>query len=783
MEPGARVEVEGLSSSEATARLARDGPNEVPEEQRAWWRVFAGKLWGLSAWMIEAIAALSFVLGKNLDGAVALGLLLVNAVLGTVQETRASAAVVALRQRLAGIARVRRDGSWTNVPNRALVVGDVIRVRAGDVAPADAEIVDGTLRVDESTLTGESREIVEAPRDVLRSGTLVRRGEATLRVTAIGVHTLFGRTAELVAHARPKLHVEAVVDRLVRWLFVVVGLLVAITVGGSLVEGLPLADVLPLSLVLLMSAVPVALPVMFTVSMAVGSIELSRHGALLARLSAAEDAATLDVLCADKTGTLTTNHLALVGVTALGGASEQDVVEIAAQASNDANRDPIDVAILEAARARDVEVADVISFTPFSADTRRTEAVVVVRGTRRRVVKGALRTIASLAGVDGDARASIEAVGREVGASGARVLAVAQGAEDGALTLVGLVHLADPPRADSAALVATLRSLGVRVLMLTGDALSVATHVAHALGIGEIHLAHALEPAALARALDVGGLAEVLPEDKLRVVEALQAAGHVVGMTGDGVNDAPALRQAEVGIAVSGATDVAKGAASVVLTAEGLGAIVDLVRIGRSVYQRVLTWIVNKVSRTILKAGFVVGAFLATGRFVVSALAMVLLVFMTDFVKVALSTDRVRPSPRPETWDVGPLVGVAAALGALMLAEALGLLAFGWHALGLAAEPARLHTFSFATLLYFALFSLVSIRERRAFWSSAPSRLLGGALLADGIVAALITQIGIGDMGPLGIVDLALVIGVAAALSLGPNDLVKRRLLARIGKA
>jgi len=367
------------------------------------------------------------------------------------------------------------------------------------------------------------------------------------------------------------------------------------------------------------------------------------------------------------------------------------------------------------------------------------------------------------------------------------VLAVASGDTGGPLSLMGLVLLSDAVRPDSRELIDQLRGLGVQVKMLTGDALSVAREIAHGLGLGEIVRAPVLRAAqqdAQERARDLvagsGGFAEVFPEDKFLLVKALQAGGHVVGMTGDGVNDGPALGQAEVGIAVSGASDVAKGAASVVLTTEGLVSILDLVRIGRATYQRVLTWIINKVSRTILKAGFVVVAFLATGRFVISALGMVLLVFMTDFVKISLSTDRVTPSKRPETWNIGPLVTVAVVLGLIMLVEALGLLAFGWRRFGLDVNSGQLQAFSFLTLLFFALFSIVSIRERRAFWASRPGGVLALALAADACVGLAIATFGLGELRPLPAGQVAFIVAYALVCSLGPNDLLKAALIGRL---
>ena len=775
----------GLSSSEARKRLAEGGPNEVPEAKSHPVIGFALKFWGLSAWMLELIILVSFLLHKWTDLGVALALLVVNAILSFMQEQRASAAVSALRSSLQVSARSLRDGSWTVIPARELVTGDIVRVRSGDFVPADARIVAGTLEVDQSALTGESRQLAMAAQDIVHSGSVVRDGEATAVIVATGTRTLYGRTTELVGNAHPKLHVEQVINRLVRWLFVIVGVLVAIAVAVSLAQGHQLLDILPLSLVLLMGAVPVALPVMFTVSMAVGSMELARKGVLVTRLSAAEDAANMDVVCADKTGTLTMNRLTLTGALPQPGFSEDDVLRLGALASHEADQDPIDLAFLRAARAR--KLADgrerILSFTPFSARTRRTEAVFEQGGQNIRVMKGALRTLAEAARLDPAAIQALEERATEEARKGVRILAVARGAGEAGVELVGLALLRDAPRPDSRQLIEELKALGVTVKMLTGDALPVAREIADELGLGEVVRAPDLHrPGEATAALVEGssGFAEVFPEDKFLVVQNLQAAGHVVGMTGDGVNDAPAIRQAEVGIAVSGATDVAKGAASVVLTSEGLGGIVDLVRSGRAVYQRVLTWIINKVSRTILKSGFVVAAFLVTGQFVISAMGVVLLVFMTDFVKIALSTDRVRPSQHPETWKIGPLAGLAALLGLAMLGEALVLLAVGWQSFDLGHNPGQLQTFAFQTLLFFALFSIVSIRERRAFWSSAPSRILGAALTADAAVGLLIGAFGLAELRPVPLVASALIIATAAVSCLGINDAIKLFLLKRL---
>jgi len=772
----------GLTRSEVEVRRKEHGYNEVAEHKGHPVLTFLRKFWGVSAWMLELIMVLSAVLGKYSDLAVVSALLIVNAVLGFMQERRAAGVVDALRRRLQVSARVRRDSSWQVIPARDLVPGDIVRVRPGDIIPADVKLLTGALTVDQSALTGESKDADKAADAVLSSGSIVRRGEGNGVVMLTGAKTYFGRTTELVQLARPALHIEAVVAKIVRWLFVIVGGLLGVVAVLSLIRGAPLLEMLPLMLVLLMSAVPVALPVMFTISMAVGSKELARRGVLVTRLSAAEDAATMDVLCVDKTGTITMNRLAVTDVIPLGQATEADVLFAGALASQEANQDPIDLAFLAAARERrtldDRPPVIPVSFAPFDASNRRTEAVVEQNGQRLRVMKGAVRTIAEACGLQPTAIEALEARAGASAAKGHRTLAVARGAETGPPVLVGLVSLYDPPRPDAGPLIAALQDRGVGVRMLTGDAVAVASDIARGVGLPNIRRMADLK-AAIARAgtadpfAGADGFAEVFPEDKYIVVKQLQAAGHVTGMTGDGVNDAPALRQAEVGIAVSTATDVAKGAASVVLTDPGLTNIVALVEQGRAIYQRILTWIINKISRTILKAAFVAVAYVATGKFVVSAFSMLLLTFLTDFAKIALSTDHVRSSRKPETWDIGGFVAVAVSLGVAMVVETLLLLRLGWSHLGWGTNDDALYTVSFLMLLYFAVFSVVSARERRAFWSTMPSKTLMAALAADALTGTILTRVDLPGLMPLPWTQTLAILAYAMVSCLIVNDALK----------
>jgi len=782
---------QGLRSQEIGDRLKRYGYNEVPEKKSHPIVRFLTKFWGLTAWMLETIIVLSWILQKYQDVYVVTALLFLNSVVAFAEEQKASSAVEALKKRLQVNSRVLRDGAWRTVPAKELVPGDIVRVRSGDFVPADVKVIMGELGVDQSALTGESMEVDKGNDDVLYSGSVVRRGEANGIVILTGIRTYFGRTTQLVQIAHPKLHVEEVVSKIVRLLLAIVIALLTLAFAFSALRGVNLLEILPLMLVLLLSAIPVALPVMFTVSMAVGSMELAKKGVLVTRLSASEDAATMDIVCADKTGTITMNRLAVAGVIPLNGFEEQEVLLYGALASNEANQDPIDLAFIAAAKQRALVEDSFVQekFVPFDAKTRRTEALVKKRGERFRVMKGAVNVVAQSCGLDNKAISELESRMDEF-AKGYRTLAVARTDEQIQPRLVGLVALYDAPRPDSKRLIEELRDLGVPVKMLTGDALPVAREIARNVGLGNITKVSELKkliqnnPAKAAELTEKSdGFAEIYPEDKYAIVKSLQAKGHVTGMTGDGVNDAPALKQAEVGIAVSNATDVAKGAASVVLTGEGLSNIVDLVKIGRMVYERIITWILNKISRTILKSSLIVFAFLVTGKYIISSFAMILVVFMTDFVKISLSTDNVRWSRKPNTWNITAPVRVAVVLGLLMVVEASGLMYLGAKYFAIMSDDSALHTFTFEILFYFAAFSIFVVRERGHFWNSMPSKTLLAAITADIVAAIMIATVGIPGLRAIPLPMTLSVVAYSFLFSLIINDLIKFGLVKKTGIA
>src|SRR5665647_2227809 len=523
----------GLAHAEVDTRRKEHGYNEVAVQKEHPVRIFLAKFWGMSAWMLELIMVLSAFLRNYSDLAVVSVLLVVNAVVSFVQERRAAGVVETLRQRLQISSRVLRDATWQVVPARELVPGDIVRVRAGDVIPADVKLLSGTVSVNQSALTGESKDVDIVPGKVLSSGSVVRRGEGNGVVVLTGAKSYFGRTTELVQTARPKLHIDAVVAKIVRWLFVVVGTLLGVVVVMSLMRGTPLLEMIPLVLILFMSAIPLSLPVMFTVAMAVGSKELAKRGVLVTRLSAAEDAATMDVLCVDKTGTITMNQLAVTGVIPLEKSTEADVLFAGALASQESNQDPIDLAFLAAAKAHQafdgIPAVTPVSFAPFDAKSRRTEAVVEQNGQRMRVMKGAVRTIAEACGLQPPAIEALDARVSASAAKGYRTLAVARGPEKSTPALIGLVSLYDPPRPDAKQLIATLHDLGVQVKMLTGDALPVALEIGQGVGLSNIQRMADLKTASAQsgnKTADLfagaDGFAEVYPEDKYIVVKHLQ---------------------------------------------------------------------------------------------------------------------------------------------------------------------------------------------------------------------------------------------------------------------
>ena len=771
----------GLSPDEIQRRLKEYGYNEVPEKKVNPLLKLAKKFWGVTPWMLEFTVAMELVLGKMIEAYVIFGLLVFNAAVSYIQEEKANSAVALLRKRLMVNARVKRDGEWGLIAARELVPGDLLRLRAGDMVPADAQVIDGHLDVDQSALTGESLTVERKEGEVLYSGSIVKGGEATGIVTMTGLKTYFGRTAELVQIARPRLHIEEMISKVVRWLLVMVAVSVAAGMGLALLRGIDPLEIAPLTVILLVSAIPVALPTMFTISMALGSLELSKKGAIVTRLDAIEDAATMDVLCADKTGTITMNRLTVADALPVGNYLKKEVILYGALASQEANQDPIDLAFISKAReiGLPLDKYKQVGFVPFDPSTRRTEADLESEGRRIYAVKGAVNTIIRLCRDCNEELGRLQQEVEVLSAKGYRVLAVAEGPSGDEAELVGFAALYDKPREDSPKLISELKSLGVRVKMLTGDALPIAKEVAGQAGLGEnivkvSDLKDHIEDGATLRAIEESdGFAEIYPEDKYLIVKSLQARGHFVGMTGDGVNDAPALRQAEVGIAVSNATDIAKQASSAVLTAEGFEGIFEMVVIGRMVYQRVTSWTINKIIRTFKRVVFIVLAFVLTGKFVVSTFNMILLLFLSDYVTLSISTDKVRYSKSPERWNATALVKLGVLYGSMIVAESLLILYLGMNYFSLGDDLETLRTFIFVWLTLSGYFTVFSVRERRHFWDSRPSKWLAIALVVNTAVVYLISTMGLPGLAPISPAMYLFIFAYGLVTCLLVNDLVK----------
>ena len=773
--PGQPVPQNGLTSDEARGRLEKFGPNAMPDTSAHPLRMALQKFWAPVPWMLEAAIVLELVLGKYVEAAIIALLLLLNAALGLFQESRAQATLAALKSRLALSASVKRDGAWKTVPATDLVPGDLVKLSLGAVVAADVKLTSGEVLLDQSMLTGESVPIEAGAGLQTFAGALVRRGEAEAEVTATGTRTKFGRTAELVRTAHVVSTQQKAVLRVVRNLAAFNGAIIVLLVAYAWFLKMPVAEIMPLVLTAILASIPVALPATFTLASAIGARALAKLGVLPTRLSAVDEAASMVVLCADKTGTLTQNALTVTTVCPSPGFDEAHVLTLAALASSDGGQDPVDGAVRAAAIRKPISDAPkLVKFSAFDPAKKMSEATTTdATGNPERIVKGAFSVVSALAQPSPD----LVAAAKELEDKGFRVLAVAVGLAAG-MKLAGLIALSDPPRNDSAALIAELHDLGVRAVMVTGDASGTAAIVAKAVGLdGAVCPPGPIPDAVHPEQFAV--FAGVLPEDKFKLVKAFQAGGYTVGMCGDGANDAPALRQAQMGIAVSTATDVAKSAAGMVLTDAGLGGIVAAVKEGRITFQRILSYALNSITKKTVQVLFLAIGLLLTGHAILTPLLMVLIMITGDFLGMSLTTDHVRPSPQPNAWRVGNLTiaGVTMGLGELIFCTSI--LAFGAYRLGLAIGA--LQTLSFLVIVFGNQATTYTNRERRHLWSSRPSVWLLVSSVADILIASTLAIGGIA-MAPLPAWVVACTLAAAAAFAI-LLDLVKVPVFRRLGIA
>ena len=770
----------GLSQAEAEKRLAQYGPNEIAEKKTNVFLKFLSYFWGPIPWMIEAAVILSGVVRHWLDFFIILFLLFSNAMIAFWEEHQAGNEIAALKAKLAKIARVLRDGKWATPEVSELVPGDVIRLRLGDIVPADARVLAGDpVQVDQSALTGESLPVTRKPGEAVFSGSIIKRGETDAMVYATGANTYFGKTAELVESAHTVSHFQRAVLKIGDYLIILAVALVAMIVTFALFRHDPLLDTLEFALVLLVAAIPVAMPTVLSVTMAVGARLLAKKEAIVTKLSAIEELAGVDVLCSDKTGTLTQNKLTLGDPFCVNNIPADQVILWAALASRAEDKDTIDLAVIGGVKDdKELKSYQILHFQPFDPVHKRTEATVKGSdGKQFFVAKGAPQVILQMATNVGEVKPAVEKAVNEFAGRGFRSLGVARADQENKWQFVGVLPLFDPPREQAKATIASAGQMGVKVKMVTGDQLAIAQETSRQLGLGTNILdatvlqdSKNLQSAQLVGSIEkADGFAQVFPEDKYNIVDILQKHGHAVGMTGDGVNDAPALKKADCGIAVSGATDAARAAASIVLLAPGLHVIIDAIKESRRIFQRMNSYAIYRIAETLRVLFFMTLAILVFNFYPVTAVMIVMLAVLNDGAILSIAYDNVHYKDKPESWNMRLVLGISTVLGVIGVVAAFGLFYLGERVFHF--DHAHVQTLMYLKLSVAGHLTIFLTRTRGPFWSIRPARILWIAVLGTQAVATLIAVYGL-FMAPLGWGWAAFVWGYALAWFL-LNDRVK----------
>ncbi|MBE5729467.1 plasma-membrane proton-efflux P-type ATPase [Candidatus Parvarchaeota archaeon] len=739
---------DGLSEDEAKKRLEQYGLNEIQTKKQNVLIKFLSKFIGTIPLMLYIIIAISIVLNKYIDAYIVIGLLIFNGVTSFLEEYKADNTLELLKNKLSVLVKVERGGEWKTVQSKFIVPGDIIRIRLGDIAPADCKIIESDyLSVDQSMLTGESLPVDKKTNEIVFSSSVVREGEATAVVISTGKNTAFGKTAELVKIAKTRTHLEASIFRILEYLLVLDVALIAAIFIGSYFFGIQLLLVVPFSLLILLTSVPVALPAAFTVAMAYGTERLSSKNILVTKLEAIEEASTMTVICLDKTGTITKNQLSISDPIQYGKFSNVDVFRYAALASRVEDNDQIDLAIIHGAQERKIDLKGytVKTFKPFDPSTKTSSAVVSFNGNEITVLKGFPESVMETCKLSSNDKNKINSSIDEMASKGYRTIAVAY--KDGSKwNFVGVIPMNDKPREDSKKLIDELRSLDLNVKMLTGDNENTAKAIAKEVDIGDNILdVSALNGKSEKEIAEIitraDGFAGVYPKDKYTIVKALQDNGFHVGMTGDGVNDAPALKQAEVGIAVSNATDVAKSAADIVLTSEGIEPIVNAIKESRSIFERMITYTLKKVSRVLQTSIFLSIFFLILRFLPMRSIQLILALFLSDIGSISLSTDNELYSNHPDTWNIKVVFLVSLMFGIVAITQVSVLAYFGLNFMKL--PSAQFQTFIFLIFIASMELMTLSMRERRSFWSSMPSVLVLSQIIVSIAVAVVLSYYGI----------------------------------------
>ncbi len=799
----------GLSSKDVADRLRQYGYNEIHEKEEPLWHRIFRRFWGPIPWMIETAAILSALVRKWEDFIIITIMLLVNGLLDFLQEHRALNALKALKSKLTQAVTVLRDGRYITIPSRELVPGDIVKLRIGDVVPADVQLLRGEyLSIDQSALTGESLPVTRKQGEIAYAGTIVKQGEMVGLVVNTAANTRFHSVVALVAKAtlEERSHFQKMVIQIGNFLIILTIALVILILMVALFRHENVIEIARFALVLTVAAIPVALPAVLSVTMAVGALNLARRQAIVSKLTAIEELAGVDVFCSDKTGTLTKNEMQVAEPVLLDGHNERELFLYALLASRLENNDPIELPLFHYAKQKfpdlDWQSYEQIEFVPFDPIRKRTEATIARDGETFQVLKGAAQVLLEMADLPENELVAITNSIDLLASKGYRTLAVARREDaDKPLDLIGLIPLIDPPREDSAQVIREMRKYGVQVKMVTGDNMAIAREIGSMLGLADktmraeqlsgksrselIGLAQALttaiyhklhpevtrkearrfaesvieeleslydvsllnreflhthESAIIEMIEDTEIFAEVVPEDKYMLVHSLQKAGHIVGMTGDGVNDAPALKKADCGFAVSNATDAARAAADIILTAPGLSVINHAIEQARITFERMKSYSIFRVAETIRIILFMTISIVVFNFYPITALMIIILALLNDIPILAIAYDNTKVQKNPVRWNMTELLTVSSTLG---IAGVLSSFLLFFILMQLHFSNEMIQSMMFAKLVIAGHGTIYNTRIDDWFWKKPyPSWLLFWATFSTRVLGTLIAVYG-----------------------------------------